>query len=888
MTALPNASEPDSSTRIISIRSQFAPGQLGVPLLVPRLSWQVESDRPDARQHAYQLAERSCSGDWAVAEPVSSADQTGIRGASALEPRERREYAVRIDAGAGWSAWSEPVAIEAGIRGSDLVASVIDIPSEIAGPNPILRREFTIDGPVGEARLRLSALGLVDARLNGHPVSDALLTPGWTSYDGRVLVDTYDVSGLLRSGPNVLVLEVNDGWYRGRMGFASRTAIYGDRIGALAQLEIDGDVALVTDDTWRGGFGAVQTASIYDGTTIDLRADDPAVHDAGFDDSGWQPASVVPVDRAIFAPRVAPPVRVIERRPMTVDEQSDRVVLDSGQNVSGWVRLVVDGSAGDTVTVRHAEVLEPSGALHTAALRSARATDVYTLARDGETVLEPTFTFHGFRYADVVSDARVVSAEAVAISSDLAPRGEFRSSHEALDRFHSNVLWSQRDNFVSVPTDCPQRDERLGWTGDAQAFAATANTLLDTESFWLSWLVDLELDQTDEGGVASVVPDIIRPEDMLMGGTPTNPMGRAGWADAATIVPLAVYESYGSTEALEQQLGSMRRWVEHLRNRAGDGVVLPTEPFQYGDWLDPDAPGERPWEAKVSSDYVANAFYAHSARLLARAERLVGDADRASDADALADRVAAATWTAWGDEAITTQTGAALALEFDLAPAERRAEIADALAANVRAENGRIATGFLGTPLVLFALSNSGHLAEAYLMLLRRDAPSWLYQVDRGATTVWERWDAILPDGSIHGGAMDAGSGDGGGGSMLSFNHYAYGAMIDWVYRTVAGLAPDADEPGYRLVHVAPRPATGLEHAAASIDTRLGRLAIEWTVENGSLVIDLTVPFGSRAALDLPVSPESTVTIDGATDAAGEVGHGIHQIVVTAPVVVES
>jgi alpha-L-rhamnosidase len=367
-------------------------------------------------------------------------------------------------------------------------------------------------------------------------------------------------------------------------------------------------------------------------------------------------------------------------------------------------------------------------------------------------------------------------------------------------------------------------------------------------------------------------------------------MGRAGWADAATIVPLAVYESYGSDEVLARQRGSMRRWVEHLRRRAGDGVVLPSDDFQFGDWLDPDAPGDRPWEAKVSSDFVSNAFYSWSARLLARAERILGDDERADEYAALADRVGAETFARWGEEAVTTQSGAAIALEFALAPEDRRTAIADGLAENVRREHGRIATGFLGTPLVLFALSHTGHLDEAYLMLLRRDAPSWLHQVDRGATTVWERWDAILPDGSIHSGAMDAlptedASEDETG--MLSFNHYAYGAMIDWVYRTVAGLAPDADDPGYRTVHVAPRPAVGLDHASASIETPQGRLAIDWRLSDGVFEATLEVPFGSRALLDLPVTADSAVTVDG-RPAPAEVGHGTHRLSVTAPAVAAS
>lgn len=886
MTALPSPAAVDAAVRAIGLRTQHGDGLLGVPRTGLRLSWRAESDDPDARLVGYQLREGAEGAEPTAAEPVADPRSVGIAVAGDLGPRERRAFSVRVATQRGWSAWSAPLVVEAGVDGSELAASVIGADTPADGPVPLLRTEFVLKRAPQTARLRLSALGLVDAWINGVRATDALLTPGWTSYQERILVDTLDVTSLLRPGPNVIVLAVADGWYRGSFGFARRQAIYGDRTGALAQVEADGEIVCSTDASWQTGFGPLRSASIYDGTSTDLRLDDPSVHEPGFAGEGWVAASIVDIDFARFEPRSAPPVRVVAELPMAPTPHGGRTRLDGGQNLSGWVRLVVRGSAGDVVTVRHAEVLEPSGDLHVKALRSAKATDVYALDRDGEHRLEPAFTFHGFRYADV-QGAEVVSATAVAISSDLAPRSTFSSSHEALDRFHSNVFWSQRDNFVSVPTDCPQRDERLGWTGDAQAFAATASTLMDTESFWMSWLRDVEIDQTDEGGVPAVVPDIIRPQDMLMGGVPTENMGRAGWADAATIVPLAVYESYGSTEVLARQRSSMRRWVEHLRRRAGDGVVLPGGDFQFGDWLDPDAPGERPWEAKVSSDFVSNAFYSWSARLLSRAERILGDTASAEDYEELADRVGAATFERWGDEAIRTQSGAAIALEFALAPAERRTEIADALAENVRRENGRIATGFLGTPLVLFALSNSGHLEEAYLMLLRREAPSWLYQVDRGATTVWERWDAILPDGSIHSGAMDAlptedASEDDTG--MLSFNHYAYGAMIDWAYRTVAGLAPDAADPGYRTVHVAPRPAVGLEHASASIQTPQGRLAIDWRVDGDVFEATLEVPFGSRAVLDLPVTAGSAATVDGAP-APAELGHGTHRIAVTAPAI---
>jgi len=880
MTATPESTRRDTETVVAGLRSQHGDGLLGIPQNGLRLTWRSSSTRPGARQIAYQLATGRAGTDLVPGEVVVDEGSVAVPVGN-LASGERRSFAVRVATDAGWTEWSEPFTVEAGLGVDGIRASVIGIPTEVEGPSAVLRSTFRIGAVPERARLRLSALGLVDAWINGRRATDAVLTPGWTSYQHRVLLDTVDVTALLRDGENTIVLVVGDGWYRGRMGFANRTEIYGDRSGAIAQIDSELGIHVATDETWRGGFGATRSASIYDGTTTDLREAPVGVHSTDFDDSRWQAAEVIESDLSRFEPRSAPPIRVVAEREMTGTGRAGALQFNAGQNISGWVRLVVRGSAGDVITVKHAEILEPSGDLHTAALRSAKATDVYTLDRDGEHTLEPQFTFHGFQYAEVTGAAEVVSATAVAISSDLPARSSFRSASPALDQFHSNVFWSQRDNFLSVPTDCPQRDERLGWTGDAQAFAATASTLMDAEAFWLNWLRDLEADQTDEGGVASVVPDIIRREDMRMGGPTVDNMGRAGWADAATIVPWAVYESTGSTEALVQQLDSMRRWVEHLRRRAGADIVLPTEPFQYGDWLDPDAPGAQPWKAKVSSDYVANAFYVHSARLLTRAERLVGDPDRADEYDSLGDRVAEATWKRWGAEAIRSQTGAALALEFRIAPDGERAAIADRLAASVQAEAGRISTGFLGTPLVLSALSNSGHLDEAFLMLLRREAPSWLYQVDRGATTVWERWDAILADGRIHAGDMDAGSNE-GGDSMLSFNHYAYGAMIDWVYRTVAGLAPV--EPGYRVTRIAPRPAVGLEHAAASVDTAYGRLAIDWRLDGGALHATVDVPFGITASLDLPTTAESVVTVDG--EAAPEtLGSGTHEITVTAPAV---
>jgi alpha-L-rhamnosidase len=493
------------------------------------------------------------------------------------------------------------------------------------------------------------------------------------------------------------------------------------------------------------------------------------------------------------------------------------------------------------------------------------------LAEDGEVVLEPSFTFHGFRYAEVTTAAELVDAEVLAISSDTRPRAEFACSDPALTRFHENVRWSQRDNFVAVPTDCPQRDERLGWTGDAQAFAPTACTLFDSRSFWASWLVDLAAEQTADGAVPSVVPNVL--------GDGPFALGRAGWADAATIVPWSVHVAYADTELLAAQLPSMRALVGYLLDRRHQDGLLGGE-FQFGDWLDPDAPGDRPHEAKASSDYLANAFLAHSARLVARAAAVLGDPGLAREHAGIAADVAALTWARWREHALTTQTGCAVALELGIAPADEEAAVGRALAGLVRDAGGRIATGFLGTPLVLPALTRTGHLAEAYLMLLRRELPSWLYQVDRGATTVWERWDAIRADGSIHDGVMHMPDGD---SQMLSFNHYAYGAVVDWVYRTLAGIAPDPELPGYRRVVLAPRPVAGIDRVSASVQSALGRIGVEWSTEGGTFTGTYELPFGVTGMLRPPVGPDSRVTVDG-RDAAESVtlGPGTHRVSVTA------
>lgn len=887
--------ETDELTRIVSLSSQFTSDLIGVTGDEALLTWAVRSENVSATQLAFnvQVSKKLDFSEMLFdSGEKSGSNQVAVpAGDGARASRETRFYRVRIKTQTGWTQWSHPIRIETGLLDeSDWQAEFIGDDSLRESPSPTLRKKFHLASKPSSARLYVSSMGLNDIFVNGQKASDGILNPGWTVYQERLLVDCHDVTDLLVEGENVLGAELSDGWWRGRFGFLNMSDHYGTQIGLVAQLELkyaDGrSETLVSDSSWKCSTGEIRFSSIYDGSTIDFNYLQSGWKSPGFDDSNWNPVTIKPQSKAVLKPRITSPVRTIGEFPMLEVQQSDRVLLRGSQNISGWVRLVVDGKKGQTVTIRHAEVLEPGEKLHTKALRSAKATDTYVLANDGRHVLEPRFTFHGFQHADVQTEAVLVSATAVAISSDNSRRSHFTSSDTRLNRLHENVVWSQLDNFVSLPTDCPQRDERLGWTGDAQAFANASNTLFNTSSFWKSWLIDLELDQHESGDVGSVVPDLMK----LAGGLDVGDWileGRAGWADAATIVPFSVYEYFGDKSVLERQLTSMRRWTNALDARRGGEKFLPQQ-FQFGDWCDPDAPGDRPWEAKVSADFVANSFFAHTADLMSRAETLVGSADLAIHYKKMADNLKADIWEHFSDEALQTTAGCSIAIEFDIAPADKKQSVADRLAAMVIADNGKITTGFLATPLILHALSKNGHTDAAYKMLMRREFRSWLYAVDKGATTMWERWDAIQEDGTIHSGAMDTNPDGQEDASMISFNHYAYGAVVDWIYRNVGGLAPNLESPGYQLVTVAPKPASGFTFAKASVGAAYGEISLAWTLESEDLLTcELEVPFGVTTRLDLPITSNSTITCNGDEISNGEsVAWGKYQIVVRHPLVV--
>jgi alpha-L-rhamnosidase len=826
---------------------------LGIGTATPRLSWQVPAAPDEYTQTRYEI--EITRGDGTVElHAAASGDQVlvGWPGAP-LAARERAAVRVRVGDATTWSDWSTPAAVEAGLlSAADWTARFIS-PRDLGGleqPAPLLAGELELPGEVVEARLYATAHGLYVARLNGERVGDEQLAPGWTAYRHRLRYQTHDVTALLRPGTNRLEILLGNGWFRGRLGFHGRRALYGDRLAALAQLEVttaDGAVhVLNTDGSWTARESRIVADDLYDGQKTDFR----------HEKSGQSGVDVRDADLALLVAPDGPPVRITEVLPATTvtTSPSGDTLVDFGQNLVGWVRLRVrGGGAGQEVTIRHAEVLE-DGELGVRPLRTARATDTYVLAGPDETTLEPELTFHGFRYAEVsgVPGLAAADVEAVVVGSDLRRTGWFESSHALLNRFHENVVWGMRGNFVDVPTDCPQRDERLGWTGDIQVFSPTASFLFDSAGFLSSWLADLAAEQQKDGSVPFVIPDVIRRP-----GPAT-----AAWGDAATIVPWVIYQRTGDRDLLERQLPSMRGWVDRMAALAG-GRLLWTGGFQFGDWLDPTAPPEDPFRAKADPDVIATAHLARSAEIVGLAAEVAGDADRAREYGELAARVREAFAreyvTAGGRVLSDAPTAYALALQWALLPGEeQRRRAGERLADLVRGAGFRISTGFVGTPLMTDALTDAGAPELAYRLLLQTGCPSWLYSVTMGATTVWERWDSMLPDGRIN------------PGQMTSFNHYALGAVADWMHRRVAGLAPGA--PGYRLIEVRPLPDARLTRAAARHHTPYGEASVAWERADGELRLAVVVPVGATAAVRIP-----------GQDQAIQVRHGRHEWVVPDP-----
>jgi alpha-L-rhamnosidase len=846
----PTSSAPNTALTVTPVRFEHLSEPLGLGVDRPRLSWTVATHQPNWTQSAYEVEALAGGGQvLAGTGRVASSDSVLVAWPFApLRSRERLTVRARVWGPAGGpSEWSAPATVEAGLLepsdwSAQFVAPAWPENKDQANPCPYLRREFELRAAPRRARLYITALGVYEAYLNGQPVSDHVLAPGWTSYHHRLRYQTLDVTPLLHAGRNALGAILGDGWYRGRLGYGGgQRNIYGERLALLAQLEIEypngGRERITSDPAWRAATGPLLASELYDGETYDARLEQPGWAMARFNDAGWSAVEVIAGDLARLVAPSGPPVRRTQTQaPISITPlAAGRWRLDFGQNLVGRLRLTVNGPAGQTLTLRHSEVLE-QGELATRPLRYAAATDRYTLRGGGPERYEPRFTYHGFRYAEVAGWPGELSAadvQAVVCHSDLERTGWFECSDPLLNRLHENIVWSMRGNFLDLPTDCPQRDERLGWTGDIQVFSPTACYLFDCAGFLSSWLADLAAEQAAAGGqVPFFVPAV----------PATAALPAAAWGDAAVIVPWVLYEHYGDLGILQTQFASMRAWVDLVAGLAGEKRLWDTG-VQFGDWLDPSAPPDKPGHARAAPEIVATAYLARSAELVGRAANLLG---RAAEAARYLD-LAAEVRAAFAREYVTPQgrlmsdapTAYALALEFALLPQpEQRQRAGQRLAELLRQGGDHISTGFVGTPLVCDALCSAGDTAAAYRLLLQRECPSWLYMVTMGATTIWERWDSLLPDGSVN------------PGEMTSFNHYALGAVADWLHRVVGGLAPA--EPGYHRLRIAPRPGGGLTHARARLRTPYGPASCAWHVEAGAITVGIEVPPNATAEVSLP------------------------------------
>ena len=853
------------TARVVALRAEHRTDSPVVATDRPRLSWKVETDTPDWTQASAEI-EITVGDDRSTARLDGSESVLVDWPFPALEPRSRASARVRVTGSDDETTdWSDAREVVAGFLGEgEWHAEMIGLgePERIAQP-ALLRGTFEVDREVRRATLYATAHGVYQVEVNGSEVDDEILKPGWTSYQYHLTHETTDVTALLVPGRNAVGVWLAAGWFTENFGFSeSAKPFYGSDAAVAAQIVVeyaDGTSETVTTDgQWRAlGDGPIVASGIYAGESYDAGREVPGWSVADYDDSSWSPVRTHG-DFPLPSPRSAPAVRAIEELPVreVLTSPSGKTILDFGQNLVGRLRITVRGERGRTVTLRHAEVLE-HGELGIRPLRNARATDEYTLAGSGEETWEPRFTFHGFRYAEIAGwpggfDPADVTA--VVIHSDMQRTGWFGSSHALVNQLHENVVWGMRGNFLYLPTDCPQRDERLGWTGDIQVFTPTASFLYDCDGFLSAWLEDLAFEQqAADGTVPFIVPDVL-------GGFSAP---AAAWGDAATIVPWTLYERFGNIGVLRQQYDSMTAWVDTLHDISGDRFLWENK-FQFGDWLDPDAPADFPADAKTDPDIVASAYLFRSADIVARTAAILERSDDAERYASLAAKVRAAFLREYVTESgrmlSDAQTGYGLAIMFDIARNEsERQAMGDRLAALVRSAGYRIGTGFVGTPLIADALTLTGHLDVAGRLLTQTENPSWLYPVTMGATTVWERWDSMLEDGSIN------------PGEMTSFNHYALGAIADWMHRSLAGLAPAS--PGYRRLRIAPMPVAQFDYARATHETPYGLASAGWSrVDAHTIDIEAVIPPNTTAEVWLPGSPDPIA-----------VGSGRHRWSVDAP-----
>jgi alpha-L-rhamnosidase len=831
----------------------------------PRFSWQLSASDRNEQQTAYEIrvTGQGRQAVWNSGKVESGGSLLVAYSGPALQSGRKYYWQVRIwDNKGRTSAWSETAYWQMGLlQPADWKAQWISpdlaLPKDAdAGswrPSPLLRTVFNCPAgrPVESATAYITAHGLYEAQINGNRIGDAFLTPGWTSYNKRLQYQAYDITPLVRAGKNAIGVMLGSGWYRGYIGFQSQKDFYGKDISLLFQMVIrykDGrSDTIASGPGWKTATGDVRSAEIYNGETIDHRAEKRGWTLPDYDDAGWNGVRREDFGKNNLVATTNEPIRKHEtfHALRLITTPKGEQVIDFGQNLVGWVMLRVKGPAGASIRLSHAEVLDKEGNFYTDNLRAAKAQDVFILKGQGEETFEPHFTFHGFRYIRIEGYPGPIDTAAftaVALYSDMKKTGNFECSNPLVNQLQHNIQWGQRGNFLDVPTDCPQRDERLGWTGDAQVFSRTAAFNMGVDNFFTKWLKDVAADQLPSGAVPFVIPNVL------------GNGASAGWADVSTIIPWNLYLAYGDRRVLERQYPSMRAWVEYIKGQAKDNLW--NTGFHFGDWLFYRPFDDNDGRSAVTDKYlIAQCFYAQSTQLLIDAATVLGKKEDAAGYTLLLKNIKDAFlreyMTPDGRLVSGTQTAYVLALQFDMLPEPLRKQAAGRLVQNIQDYNNHLTTGFLGTPYLCHVLSRFGYTAVAYRLLLQDTYPSWLYPVKMGATTIWERWDGIRPDGSFQ--TPD----------MNSFNHYSYGAIGDWMYRVVAGIDTYEDMPGYRHSRISPHPGGGLSSAAAGLETGYGLLSCNWRTEGDVLLLDLTIPANTRSTLYVPAPEGGHITEGG-------------------------
>ncbi|HEX8200961.1 MAG TPA: family 78 glycoside hydrolase catalytic domain, partial [Isosphaeraceae bacterium] len=826
------------------LRCEARVNPLGIDERRPRLDWLVESDQRGQRQTAYQILVASTEaalkedrGDlWDTGKVTSDETTNIVYDGRPLTAHAHCSWKVKVwDKDGNPSPWSEPALWSMGLlESTDWTAqwigydkarrdeAVTDPAGLILTPPPYLRTAFRAEKAVRRATLYASALGLCDVYLNGRRVADDHFNPGWTDYAKRVYYRAYDVTDRIHPGGNALGAILADGWYSGYVGFGGKRDHYGTRPRLRAQLHLeyaDGTTAVVaTGPRWKAATGPIRVADFLMGEAYDARREVDGWDRPDFDDSRWDPVDVGAELRPAVQSHPGPPVVAIgEFQPKAITEPRPGVfVCDLGQNFAGVARLTVSGTAGQAITLRFAERLNPDGTIYTTNLRGARATDTYICRGGGPETWQPRFTFHGFQYVEVTgltTRPTPGTVTGVALSSDTPAAGAFECSEPMLNRLHSNIVWTQRANFIDIPTDCPQRDERLGWTGDAQVYIRTATLNADVQAFFTKWLVNLDDAQRADGQFPQVAPLKVAGDD-----------GGPAWADAGVICPWTVYDVYGDRRVLERHYDAMTRFIEFRRARSTPELLPPKPYHAFGDWLSIGA--------DTPKDIIYMAYFAHSTRLTARAAEVLDKADDAAKYHALFERIKAAFNRAYvavdGRIRGNTQACYVLALAYDLLDEDTAKRAAGHLVEDIEARNWHLSTGFIGTKDLMLVLAKIGRNDVAYRLLENETFPSWGFSIKHGATSIWERWDGWTPET----GFQDPG--------MNSFAHYSFGAVYQWMAENIGGIRSDG--PAYRRLVIAPQPGGHLTRARTEYRSIRGLIRTDWRLEGEAFHLGLVIP----------------------------------------------